>query len=417
MRRVAVKVIHPHLAHDEGFRARFAREVSAARRVNGLYTAEVVDADPAGAVPWMATRFIEGPSLYAYVVERGPLSLEAARFVVAGVAEALTSIHAVGLVHRDLKPSNVVLAPEGPHVIDFGIAVVREAGTFTSTGVILGTFEYMSPEQVNSQPATAASDVFALGGLLHYALTGRPAFGSGHPATLITKILECRPDLSGVTDPDLHSLVAACLAKDPDARPAPAQIVAATADGRPAVFPGGAEALSFVGAVPPDLLTPVPTTGRTVGRRALLGAGLFAAGAGVVGVPWGLSGRSGGDAAAAASAPVPVRALAGHTGRVAGIAFRPDGKSLVAGTSSADSLVVEAATGKILHQLSGHRQGVAAVVVTPDGRTAITGSEDTTIVYWDLASGTATRTLVGHGSAVMGLALTPDGKTLASAGE
>ncbi|HEY6797731.1 MAG TPA: serine/threonine-protein kinase, partial [Kineosporiaceae bacterium] len=187
-RAVAVKTIHPHLARDPQFRARFAREVAAAVRVNGFYTAQVVDADADAPVPWMATRFIDGPSLTQRVATDGPLPPPEVFRLAAGIAEALVCIHAEGLVHRDLKPSNVVLAAEGPQVIDFGIARVVEPGalttddgTLTGTGGVVGTFEYMSPEQAAGEPVTTATDVFSLGGLLHFAATGRPAFGSGHP--------------------------------------------------------------------------------------------------------------------------------------------------------------------------------------------------------------------------------------------
>jgi serine/threonine protein kinase len=147
-RKVAVKVLRADLVTDVEFRARFAREVAAARTVNGFYTAPVVDADPDASPPWMVTAYIHGPSLAAAVAERGPLSEPEVQDLAAALAEGLAAIHAGGLVHRDLKPANIILAADGPRIIDFGIA--RAAGTTTMTvkGTIIGTFTYMSPEQV-----------------------------------------------------------------------------------------------------------------------------------------------------------------------------------------------------------------------------------------------------------------------------
>lgn len=224
-RRVAVKVIHDWLARDREFRARFAREIAAARKVSGFYTAEVVAADPAATTPWMATRYIDGPSLLHQVQDHGPLPVGRVFEVAAGVAEALAAIHAAGVVHRDLKPSNVVLAADSTQVIDFGIARAAEDSSVTGTGVATGTTGFMSPEQVRGDPVEAPSDVFTFGALVFFAATGRPVFGIGHPATIMHRVLHDEPDLTALTDARLRNLVATCLAKDPDQRPSPAQIL------------------------------------------------------------------------------------------------------------------------------------------------------------------------------------------------
>jgi serine/threonine protein kinase len=213
---VAVKAVHPDLADDPDFRRRFATEVAAARRVGGFYTAQVVDADPEAEPPWLATAYIPGPSLHEAVRDHGPLPPASVAALGAGLAEGLAAIHACGIVHRDLKPGNVLLAHDGPRVIDFGIARALDATSHTSS--VLGTAAYMSPEQVRGDPVGPASDVFALGGVLAYAATGRRAFGEGRAEVMVYRIVQSEPDLTGI-DPGPAALVAACLAKDPDARP------------------------------------------------------------------------------------------------------------------------------------------------------------------------------------------------------
>src|SRR5437660_1322774 len=175
-RAVAMKVIRPDLGNDAEFRNRFRQEVEAARSVHGLYTAQVLDADPAGEPPWLVTAYVPGPSLAQAVDMHGPMPPMTVLHLVAGVAEALQAIHAAGVVHRDLKPSNVILAPDGPRVIDFGLARSVEAGSLTSTGIRVGSPQYMAPEQVLGQAVSPAIDVFALGSLAVYAVSGRPAF-------------------------------------------------------------------------------------------------------------------------------------------------------------------------------------------------------------------------------------------------
>jgi hypothetical protein len=217
-RPVAVKVVRPELSEDASFRARFRQEIQAARRVHGLYTAQVLDADPAGTPPWLVTAYVPGPSLQEAVTGQGPMPEAMVFGLVAGVAEALEAIHGAGVVHRDLKPSNVLLAPDGPRVIDFGIARALEATSLTRSGMMVGSPQFMAPEQILDKPVTPAIDVFALGSLAAYAVLGRPPFGEGHAAAVSYRVLHEPPDLEGCP-PELRTLAERCLRKDPAARP------------------------------------------------------------------------------------------------------------------------------------------------------------------------------------------------------
>ncbi|MFI1162087.1 serine/threonine-protein kinase [Streptomyces sp. NPDC020801] len=223
-RTVAVKIVHPHFALDEEFRARFRREVDAARRVGGAWTAPVLDADPEARVPWVATAYAAGPSLAAAVADGGPLPAHSVRVLGAGLAEALAAVHELGLVHRDVKPSNVLLTLDGPLLIDFGIARATDGtASLTSTGVSIGSPGYMSPEQILGKGVTGAADVFSLGAVLAYGASGEPPFQGDSSAALLYKVVHEEPEL-GSLDGDVRELVARCLAKDPGARPAPAEI-------------------------------------------------------------------------------------------------------------------------------------------------------------------------------------------------
>ncbi|MFJ9557320.1 DUF4328 domain-containing protein [Nocardiopsis sp. NPDC101807] len=217
-RLVAVKTVHPELAEDPEFRRRFAAEATAARKVGGFYTAQVVDADPDADPPWLATAYIPGPSLHRAVADHGPLPAESVAVLGAGLAEGLAAVHACGVVHRDLKPANVVLAEDGPRLIDFGIARALDATSFTRTSTVLGTAAFMSPEQARALPVGPASDVFSLGCVLAFAATGRSPFGQGPAHAVAYRIVHEAPDLSGVPT-TLAALVAGCLAKGPDDRP------------------------------------------------------------------------------------------------------------------------------------------------------------------------------------------------------
>jgi serine/threonine protein kinase len=225
-RLVAVKTIKVDLAEEAGFRTRFAQEVAAARRVSGFFTAAVVEADPEADLPWLATAYVPAPSLARLVKACGPLPVGAVRWLAAGCAEALESIHGVGLVHRDLKPSNVLVAPDGPRVIDFGVARAAERmGVSTSRGTV-GTPAYMAPEQArDTHQASAASDVYALGATLLFAATGHAPYLGDTVMDVLARLATEEPDLSGLPG-ELTELIAACLQRVPRDRPTSSAMLA-----------------------------------------------------------------------------------------------------------------------------------------------------------------------------------------------
>jgi serine/threonine protein kinase len=225
-RLVAVKTIKIELAEEPGFRARFGREVAAARRVSGVFTAAVVAADADADVPWLATAYVPAPSLSQLVKKTGPLPVESVRWLAAGCAEALESIHLTGLIHRDLKPSNVLVAPDGPRVIDFGVARAAERVALTVTRGAVGTPGYMAPEQArDSQQASPASDVYSLGATLLFAATGHAPYHGETVMDVLVKLATEPPDLTGLPD-DLAGLVTACLTHGPRDRPTSAKLLA-----------------------------------------------------------------------------------------------------------------------------------------------------------------------------------------------
>ncbi|MET7777384.1 serine/threonine-protein kinase [Streptomyces mirabilis] len=237
-RRVAIKTVRTELAEDQLFRVRFTREVEAARAVSGFYTAAVVDADPRAAVPWLATAYVPAPSLEEIVNECGPMPAQAVRWLAAGVAEALQSIHGAGLVHRDLKPSNVLVVEDGPRVIDFGIASGVSNTRLTMTNVAVGTPAYMSPEQAkDSRSVTGASDVFSLGSMLVFAATGHAPFHGANPVETVFMLLREGPDLEGLPD-ELRPLIESCMQMEATGRPNPADLQAQLA---PHLFGSGSD--------------------------------------------------------------------------------------------------------------------------------------------------------------------------------
>jgi Protein kinase domain len=231
-RAVAVKVIHRQFARDPDFVRRFGREVEAARAVSGAYTAPVVAAGPGDDPPWLATVFVPGPSLAEVIGRTGPLPEPAVWRLAGGLIEALQAVHAGGLVHRDLKPANVLLAADGPRLIDFGISRALEGAAMSATSLIVGTPAFMSPEQAEGLPVGPASDVFALGSVIAFAATGATPFGGGasSPIVVAYRVVNAQPDLSHVPV-SLTNLVAACLAKNPADRPQLAQLMDAVRDG------------------------------------------------------------------------------------------------------------------------------------------------------------------------------------------
>ncbi len=245
-RMVAVKVIRAQLAEDAGFRARFAREVSAASKVGGLFTAQVVDADLNGPIPWLVTAYVPGTSLSNAVEQHGPLPAQSVLALAAGLAEGLSAIHAAGVIHRDLKPSNILLAQDGPRIIDFGISSAAEATALTGTGFMIGSPGFMSPEQAEGLTVGPASDIFSLAGLLIYAARGEGPFGSGDTAALLYRVVHGKPNIDQIPD-DLRPLIRRSLSRDPARRPTAPEFLAELS----AVYPSAADLSDWL---PPRIL-------------------------------------------------------------------------------------------------------------------------------------------------------------------
>jgi serine/threonine protein kinase len=249
-RAVAVKVAKPELARDPGFRERFRKEVAAARAVGGFHTAPVVDADPEAPAPWMATAYIPGPTLACLLATQGTMGERALRQLGLALAEALQAIHSCGLVHRDLKPGNIIMAGDGPRVVDFGIARAVEGARLTATGIAVGTPGFLAPEQAEGLPVTPAADVFALGAVL-VAASGGNAFGEGTPAALMYRSVHHDPDLTTVPTA-LRDVVAACMAKTSQQRPTTDQLLDLLASAEPA-RPPAYEPTQVTSASPPPI--------------------------------------------------------------------------------------------------------------------------------------------------------------------
>lgn len=249
-RRVAVKVIRSELASDDRFRARFRREVDAARSVPARYTARVLDADPDAPRPWVATEYVAGPSLEAHVREHGPLDARALRRLAVGLFRALVALGRAGLVHRDLKPSNVLLTGGGPRLIDFGIARAADDTRLTSTGALLGTPSFMAPEQaIGDGGIGTAADVHAVGAMLVFAATGSPPYAAASPAAVLYRTLHGDPELGATPEPE-RGWAARCLRRDPADRPTAARLLAeARRPVRRAVIAAGALVLVLTGGV------------------------------------------------------------------------------------------------------------------------------------------------------------------------
>ncbi|SFF12986.1 Serine/threonine protein kinase [Actinacidiphila alni] len=272
-RRVAIKTVRAELAEDQLFRVRFTREVEAARAVSGFYTAAVVDADPRAAVPWLATAYVPAPSLEEIINEAGPMPAQAVRWLAAGIAEALQSIHAAGLVHRDMKPSNVLVVEDGPRVIDFGIASGVSNTRLTMTNVAVGTPAYMSPEQArDSRSVRGASDIFSLGSTLVFAATGHAPFHGANPVETVFMLLREGPNLEGLP-PELRPLIESCMRMEADRRPTPADLQAQLA---PHLFAAGDDTGTASAWLPPGAVALIEQ--RRSGRPAGGARGAHAAG-------------------------------------------------------------------------------------------------------------------------------------------
>jgi hypothetical protein len=301
-RLVAVKTIKTELAEEPDFRARFGQEVAAARRVSGAFTAAVVAADSEADVPWLATVYVPAPSLSRLVRTCGPIPVTAVRWLAAGCAEALESIHSVGLVHRDLKPANVLVSPDGPRVIDFGVARAAERIQLTVTRGSVGTPAYMAPEQArDTRQATSASDIFALGATMLFAATGHAPYQGETVMDVLVRLATGPPDLTGLPA-ELADIVQACLDRDPRNRPTSASVLARlapglAAGGEPGSAPLPPAALALIEEYrrmprtsaatvaaggwsepsdPPSDGVSLPSAGVVVGRAAVAGTGIRA---------------------------------------------------------------------------------------------------------------------------------------------
>jgi hypothetical protein len=407
-RPVAVKVIRADLAADREFRARFRREVEAARKVSGLYTALLVDADPDGPVPWLATAYVPGLSLADAVADHGPLSPASVLTLAAGLAESLTAIHAVGLVHRDLKPSNVLLADDGPRVIDFGISRAAEASALTRTGLVVGSPGFMSPEQAEGGQVGPPSDVFSLGAVLTYAATGQGPFGAGSTAALVYRVVHGAPALDGIPA-DLRALIERCLTKDPGMRPTAPDLLAGLGDVGVAA-----------GWLPPPLTkarreqtvtrSPEPAFSPTVTQPS--------AGRGGEGIPphhsalvatladpaaravYAVAFGPGGDVLAAGNAngrvylwdvfsSGPARTFADPGSRgVIDVDFCPDGELLAAADDNGRVYLWDAAVGKVARTFARRRnQGMNGVAFGLGGDVLAAANDNGRVYLWDVVSG------------------------------
>ena len=250
---VAVKVLRPELAGDEEFRRRFGREVAALVQVKGVCTVRVIEADSRSATPFVVTEYAPGPSLSEYIDKHGSVAPGMLFGLATGLAEALTTIHAAGIMHRDLKPSNIILTDAGPKVIDFGIARRQDTTAVTKTGMMIGSMGFMAPEQISGHPGPEA-DIFAWGVTVAYAATGRSPFGAGNTHSVLYRIMYGDADIASVPD-SLLPLVEASLAKDPQSRPS-ARAIAGPADERQP--PGERSRLADPGDPGADLAERIP---------------------------------------------------------------------------------------------------------------------------------------------------------------
>jgi serine/threonine protein kinase/DNA-binding beta-propeller fold protein YncE len=412
-RPVAVKVIRTDLAADREFRTRFRREVDAARKVSGLYTALLVDADPDGPMPWLATAYVPGPSLADAVADQGPLPSASVLMLAAGLAESLTAIHATDLVHRDLKPSNVLLADDGPRVIDFGISRATEASALTHTGLVVGSPGFMSPEQAEGgQVIGPPSDVFSLGAVLTYAATGQGPFGAGSTAALIYRVVHGVPALDGISA-DLRALIERCLTKDPGMRPTAPDLLAELGDVDVAAgwlpAPLTKEVSAHASRAPQSTRTragteqkvsrsPEPAFSRTVTRPS--------ADRGGEGTP--------------PRHPALVATLADPAARaVYAVTFGPEGDVLAAADANGRVYLWDVASSELAGTFADPAsRGVIGVDFCPDGELLAAADDNGRVYLWDVVSAKLARTFARRRSQGMnGVAFGLGGDVLAAAND
>ncbi|KKZ70018.1 hypothetical protein VO63_31145 [Streptomyces showdoensis] len=379
-RTVALKTVHARLAADPAFRARFRLEADAARIIGDRHGAAVVAADPLAETPWLATEYVLGPPLDDAVALAGPLPEPTVRALGAALAGALRQLHSSDVVHRDLKPSNILVTAHGPKVIDFGIARAAGDDRLTSTGAAAGTPAYMSPEQASGEEHTPAGDVFALAGVLVFAATGRPPFGSGAPADLLYRVRYAEPDLS-TAPPSLRPLLAACLAKDPSDRPDPATLVAELHDGHgdfadhlppPLLAAIARRATDVWHPHPPRLPAPaqdpyttaLPTPPRLSRRRLLtLGGGAAVAAAGAGAGFWAWRAK---EPRSTAGAPAPARPTRAPSSLWSTELSTPEKDERTFPMVVGDQVVLVAGMGVVFNDIAtGRTSGVCTADTTP----------------------------------------------------
>ncbi|XVQ11060.1 WD40 repeat domain-containing serine/threonine protein kinase [Spirillospora sp. CA-255316] len=421
-RLVAVKLVHARLVGVPGFRDRFRDEVAATRAVSGAYTAAVIDADADAPTPWLASVYVPGPSLHDAVRAAGALPVEPVLRLAAGLAAALLDIHRSGLVHRDLKPSNVLLAADGPRVIDFGVARAVESGDGdqTQTGLLAGTPGFMSPEEADARQPTAASDIFSLGCVLAMACTGRGPFdGPGVPQTLYN-VVHTAPVLDAVPG-RLRPIVEACLAKDPDARPAPDRLLTMIGHVAPSTRPWPPAVHRLIEerqAAIAGLLTPPSPPARHRGRLLVAGAiaGCATLTAAMLWALWpGPAAGSRPAPSASRSTPPPVSwPLRGHTSTIQSVTFSADGRTLL--TASEDHTVRkwDVASRTQRGTPLQHPDGVNDVALGPRDIAIYTSGDDGSIRVWPMSGrGRQTGFDIRLGP-VSAMAISPDGRVLAT---
>lgn len=394
-RLVAVKVIKDELAGDAEFRARFRQEVAGARLVSGLYTAPVVDADLDGPVPWLATAYVAGPSLAGAIAAHGLLPPGSVLALAAALAEGLAAIHAAEVVHRDLKPSNVLLAADGPRIIDFGIARAAEATALTQSGLVMGSPGFMSPEQAEGLLTGPPSDVFSLGAVLTFAATGIGPFGTGLATALVYRVVHNPPELANVPG-EIRDLIGRCLAKDPRQRPTTAGLLAELggADLAPDWLPG-----PFTSAHPAAPAAPAPPAPVEVDQRTALVRGARAE-------------RSRQEPAGL------LLARLDHDATVAGVLFSPGGERMLTISDKTGRLWNQdfKELAQLRHELYPRGNGA---VFSPDGTTIATQTlppmiaRKNPVLLWEAGEGDQIATLP-HQHAVTGVAFTPDGNRIAT---